>query len=148
MAKIITTWDKIKRGDIISFRYKNKEGRLLLRTVLVLEPKYQNKAVNPTSEYLVHGLQIEISGRKVMSDGTRLTRVEQILEEAGKVEIVDKNKRVFKVRINENTLVVYKKLRMLLKRYAIYRTYNWSQARKSQVFLEDLYLPQSFINSL
>ena len=50
MAKLLYTWAKVQRGDIISFIYQNKEGRRLRRTILVLEPELKN---------LVHGIQLD-----------------------------------------------------------------------------------------
>ena len=38
-------WQKLERGDIISFRYKSKQGGTSTkRLFLVLEPKLKNKA--------------------------------------------------------------------------------------------------------
>ena len=57
MAKLPYNWNKVSPGDIISFIYENKEGRKLRRTILVLDPKLRNRAKNPSSQYLVHGIQ-------------------------------------------------------------------------------------------
>ena len=56
MAKLLYTWAKVQRGDIISFIYQNKEGRRLRRTILVLEPELEG---------LVHGIQLEISNMPI-----------------------------------------------------------------------------------
>ncbi len=50
MAKIFYNWGRVKRGDIVSFKYRSKDGRFLKRSVLVLEPKLQNEAKNPSSK--------------------------------------------------------------------------------------------------
>ena len=72
-----------QKYHFISFRYKNKEGRILRRTILVLEPKLRNKAKNPNSNYLIHGIQLEVSNQPVNSE------IKTILETAGKVGVVD-----------------------------------------------------------
>ena len=53
-------WAKVERGDIISFRYKSKQGSTSTkRLFLVLEPKLKNQAKKPTTPYLMHGYQLE-----------------------------------------------------------------------------------------
>ena len=103
MGKIAYNWTKVNRGDIISFRYRTKEGRILRRTILVLEPKLRNKAKNPTSKYLLHGIQLEISNQPVISN------IKTILESAGKVGVVDADKKIFNVELNRSTKNVYNK---------------------------------------
>lgn len=142
MAKLNYNWNKVDRGDIISFRYKNKEGRILRRTILVLEPKLRNKAKNPNSNYLIHGIQLEVSNQSVNSE------IKTILETAGKVGVVDADKKIYNVDLDKNTKTVYRKLKTLIKRYGVFRTYSYEKARKSQVFLEDLRLPQDFVKEL
>ena len=97
MAKINYNWNRVKRGDIISFRYKNSQGRILRRTVLVLEPKLRNRAKKKTSDNLIHGIQLEVSNRP--------TNIEllKILNSAGKVELVDKDKNIFRVDLEGQT---------------------------------------------
>jgi len=142
MGKIAYNWNKVNRGDIISFRYRTKEGRILRRTILVLEPKLRNKAKNPTSNYLLHGIQLEISNQPVISD------IKTILESAGEVGVVDADKKIFNVELNRSTKNVYKKVKNLINKNGMFRTYNYDKARKSQVFLEDLRLPEDFVKEL
>ena len=133
MAKLLYTWTKVQRGDIISFIYQNKEGRRLRRTILVLEPKLKN---------LVHGIQLEVSNIPTNPE------IKKILESAGKTEIVDEDKKIYRVELDEKTQNVYKKLKTLIKRHGIYRTYSYDKARKSSVLLEDLKLPTQFLKEL
>ena len=133
MAKLLYTWTKVQRGDIISFIYQNKEGRRLRRTILVLEPKLKN---------LVHGIQLEISNIPTNPE------IKKILESAGKTEIVDEDKKIYRVELDGKTQNVYKKLKTLIKRHGIYRTYSYDKARKSSVLLEDLKLPARFLKEL
>ena len=133
MAKLPYTWTKVQRGDIISFIYQNKEGRRLRRTILVLEPKLKG---------LVHGIQLEISNIPTNPE------IKKILESAGKTEIVDEDKKIYRVELDGKTQNVYKKLKTLIKRHGIYRTYSYDKARKSSVLLEDLKLPTRFLKEL
>ena len=142
MAKLQYSWNKVSRGDIISFIYQNKEGRRLRRTVLVLEPKLINRAKNKGSAFLLHGIQLEVSNKSTN------TEIKKILESAGTPEIVDEEKKIYRVELKGNTKVIYKKLKVLIKRHGIYRTYNYNKAKKSSVFLEDLRLPAQFLKGL
>ena len=67
MAKLPYSWNKVSPGDIISFIYENREGRKLRRTILVLDPKLRNKAKNPGRQYLVHGIQLEVSNQPTLT---------------------------------------------------------------------------------
>ena len=144
MAKIGYSWSKVERGDIISFRYKNKEGRTLRRTILVLEPKLSNTAKNPSSKFLMHGIQLEVSNKTINAPNV----IQNILESAGDVDVVDIDKEVYRVDLTEPTKIIYSKLKTLVKQHGIYRTYNYDKATKSQVFLEDLKLQKTFVEEL
>ena len=133
MAKLQYSWNKVSRGDIISFIYQNKEGRRLRRTILVLEPELKG---------LMHGIQLEISNKPTN------TEIKKILESAGTPEIVDEEKKIYRVELKEKTQTIYKKLKVLIKRHGIYRTFSYGKARKSTVFLEDLRLPAQFLKGL
>ena len=133
MAKLQYSWNEVSRGDIISFIYQNKEGRRLRRTILVLEPELKG---------LMHGIQLEISNKPTN------TEIKKILESAGTPEIVDEEKKIYRVELKDKTQVIYKKLKVLVKRHGIYRTFSYDKARKSTVFLEDLRLPAQFLKEL
>lgn len=144
MGKLTYSWSRVKRGDIISFRYPNKEGRILRRSILVLEPKLTNEAKNPSSKFLIHGIQLEVSNQAINAPNV----MQNILETAGFVEVVDEDKQVYRVDIEEKTQKVYTSLKSLIKQHGIYRTYNYDKASKSQVFLEDLRLPPAYVRDL
>ena len=42
----------------------------------------------------------------------------------------------------------YKKMKNLINKYGIYRSYNYDKAKKSSVTLEDLRLPTQFVEKL
>jgi len=133
MAKLPYTWAKVEPGDIVSFVYESKEGSRLRRTILVLDPKRKG---------LLHGIQLEISNVPTNPE------IKKILQSAGLTEVVDKDKKIYRVTLEGTAKQTYKKLKTLIKKHGIYRTYNFDKARKSQVFLEDLKLPPSFVKEI
>ena len=141
-ARESTSLDVVDFGDIIEFKYRNTKGSILRRTILVLEPKLANKAKNKSSDYLLHGIQLEVSN---VSTNTKL---QKILEAAGDVKVVDEKKKIYRVDIDKSTKQIYSELKSVIKQNGIYRTYNYDKAKKSQVFLEDLRLPPSFVKEL
>ena len=133
MAKLRYSWSKVSPGDIISFVYENKKGRRLRRTILVLDPKHKN---------LMHGIQLEVSNIPTNPE------IKKILESAGTTEIVDEDKKIYRVTLVGTAKQTYNKLKSLIKRQGIYRTYSYDKARKSSVMLEDLKLPTQFVQEL
>ena len=133
MAKLPYSWTRVSAGDIISFVYENKEGRKLRRTILVLEPKRKN---------LIHGIQLEISNQPTN------TQIKKILETAGTTQIVDETKKIYRVELDSNAKQTYNKMKTLIKRHGMYRTFSYDKARKSSVTLEDLRLPTQFVQEL
>ena len=133
MAKLPYSWTRVSAGDIISFVYENKEGRKLRRTILVLEPKRKN---------LIHGIQLEISNQPTN------TQIKKILETAGTTQIVDETKKIYRVELDSNAKQTYNKMKTLIKRHGIYRTFSYDKAKKSSVTLEDLRLPTQFVQEL
>ena len=133
MAKLPYSWNKVSAGDIISFAYKSSDGKRLRRTILVLEPKRKN---------LVHGIQLEVSNKPTN------TEIKKILESAGTTQIVDGDKKIYRVILDGNAKQTYAKMKTLIKRHGIYRTYSYDKAKKSSVFLEDLRLPTQFVKEL
>ena len=131
--KIPYNWSKVDRGDIISFQYRGTNKRLLRRTVLVLEKKLDG---------LLHGILLEMSNKIINN------RVNEILELAGETKVVDSKKKVYRVELSGKTKDVYKKLKEVIKKYGIYRTFKYEKAVRSQVFLEDLRLPIAFVEEL
>ena len=142
--KIAYAWSKVKRGDIISFVYKNKEGRRLRRTILVLEPKLLNKSKNAKSKFLLHGIQLEVSNVSVLSSRV----LAEILTDSGDVESVDKDKDIYRVKLKDNTEEIYKRLKSFIKKFGIYRSFDYEKANRGTVFLEDLRLPEKYKEKL
>jgi short-subunit dehydrogenase involved in D-alanine esterification of teichoic acids len=108
----------------------------------VLDPKLRNRAKNPSSQYLVHGIQLEVSNQPT------LTQIKTLLEQAGTTEIVDEQKKIYRVNLHDDAKATYKKMKAIINKYGIYRSYNYDKARKSPVTLEDLRLPTQFLQEL
>ena len=143
MGKLAYSWPQVQSGDIISFVYLNKEKRRLRRTVLVIEPKLRNDAKNKSSQFLLHGIQLEISNLPTNPE------IKKILETAGNVEIVDEQKKIYRVDFEEaSARRIYRRLKVLIKRHGVYRTYNYDKVKKQAVMLEDLKLPPTFIKEI
>jgi hypothetical protein len=142
MAKLPYSWNKVSAGDIVSFVYESRDGKKLRRTILVIDPKLKNRAKNKSSQYLVHGIQLEVSNKPTN------TEIKKILESAGTPEIVDEDKKIYRVQLDGNAKQTYTKMKTLIKRHGIYRTYSYDKARKSSVTLEDLRLPTQFVQEL
>ena len=145
MPKQIYTWNKVKTGDIISFRYKGKKRTGLLTTILVLNPKFPHIRKDNTKTFHLIGLKLESVGvRPLIDDKTALVR---LLESMGTIEVVDAKDQMYRVEITDTGYLgtkeaLYKKLKRSIDKYNIYRTYDYMETRKSQVFLEPITLPQ------
>ena len=133
MAKAPYVCNKVYTGDIISFMYKTKKGENLSRTVLVLEPNINN---------LIHGLQLEISNVPTNIE------IPRILKLAGKTEIVDESKEIYRVDIEMNTASLYTKMKNIINKHKLYRTYSLAKAKSSLVYLDDLKLPIDFVRGI
>ena len=160
MPKKIHTWNKVKPGDIISFRYKGKKSTGILTTILVLNPKIQlHKEHGKTDFYLV-GLKLESRGSTptIVSKPKLVT----LLEEIGEIDIIESTgiDTLFNVIINPADLAagrigkkgvkktVYKRIKALIQNYSVYRTYDYVKASKSAVFLEPVVLPKELVEFL
>ena len=62
--------------------------------------------------------------------------------------MVDEDKKIYRVILDGTSKQIYRRLKTLIKKHGIYRTYNYDKARKSMVMLEDLRLPNQFLKEL
>ena len=152
MPKQIYTWSKVTAGDIISFRYKGKKAQTgKLTTLLVMNPKFPIVRKDNTKGFHLIGLKLEERG--TIPTIRNKTRLVELLEKLGGVSVVDANDQIYRV-IFENTGTrgvrkqFYTKVKNLIEQYGVYRTYDYEEARKSQVFLEPIVLPKDFREEL
>ena len=90
----------------------------------------------------MHGIQLEVSNKPT------LMQMKTLLEQAGTTEIVDEKKSIYRVQLDGTARQIYKKMKVIINKYGIYRSYNYDKARKSSVTLEDLRLPTQFVQEL
>ena len=77
----------------------------------------------------------------------------QLLERVGDIQVVSGDDQIYRIVI-ENLgnrgvrQATYKKLKQSIERYSVYRTYDYMEAKRSQVFLEPIVLPKDFREAL
>ena len=147
MSKQIYNWRKVVAGDIISFRYKGKKSTSAqLQTVLVFNPQLPVTRKDGTKTFHLVGLKLETRGN--IPTITNKPLLVELLETVGDLSVIDEDSGIYRVLITEIGSrgvrpSVYKRIQRDLKKFAIYRTYDYVQARKSQVFLEPIVLPKN-----
>ena len=153
MARIGTSWSKIQPGDIITFNYKGKTtGKQRLQTILVLNPKWYI-VVEGQRVFQMIGLKLAEQRVRTIKEASKV--VTDIFNKLGTLEAIDEKKDIYRVRMKTQDQfwagakkTVYKRIRYLLNKEPIYRTYDWEQARKSGVFYESLPLPPALKNRI
>ena len=151
MPKQIYTWGKVEAGDIISFRYKGKKPSGALTTVLVFNPKLPYTKKDGTKTFHLVGLKLEDRGTvPIIRNKPMLV---QLLERVGNIEVVSGDDEIYRVEIKGVGFrgvrkATYDKLKQYIERYSVYRTYDYVEARKSQVFLEPISFPKEFREAL
>ena len=136
-------WAKVERGDIISFRYKSKQGGTSTkRLFLVLEPKLKNQAKNPTTTYLMHGYQLEDRNFPLVRGNALI----ELFKKVGIPVLIEEG--VEKLIIEGRSQQVYSRTRQIIQRYGIYRTFDYMKVRGNQVFQEPPKVSASIMNRL
>ena len=146
MPKQIYTWSKVRAGDIVSFRYKGKGTVGYLNTVLVLNPRMPYIRKDKTKTFHLIGLKLESRGN--IPTIRNKPKLVELLERIGTVQIISED-GIYRVEITGVgprgvRKATYNKLKQYIGRYSVYRTYDYKEARKSQVFLEPIVLPKEF----
>ena len=156
MPKVGTNWQKIDAGDIISFRYesaidKSKQARTT--SILVLNPYYPKKLKDGSTGYYVNGLKLEQSNITVF---TNKEEAWQLLSRIGWVTFRSEENEIYRVQVDPKFLggfgareKLYNELKMTpIGKKAQFRSYLYSQARKSSVYYEPIKLPKDKIQML
>ncbi len=152
MSKQIYNWRKVVAGDIISFRYKSKKSISgVLQTVLVFNPRLPVTRKDGTKTFHLVGLKLESRGN--IPTITNKPLLVELLETVGDLSVIDEDSGIYRVLIREIGSrgvrpTVYKRIQRDLKKFTIYRTYDYIKARKSQVFLEPIVLPKNVREAL
>jgi len=151
MPKKQYNWSKVTAGDIISFRYKGKEPVSTLHTLLVLNPKMPYTRKGGIKTFHLIGLKLEDRG--TISTIKNKPMLVQLLDRIGDVQVVSKDDKIYRVEVASTgprgaTKRIYNSIKSKLKRFAIYRTYDYKEAKKSGVFLEPIKLPKPLVEVL
>jgi hypothetical protein len=146
VSGLVTSWNRISAGDVISFQYKSKgSSKKRLHTVLVLNPKFY---ITVEGERVIQMIGLKLAEQRIRTIKEASKVVKQLLSGVGEIKVVDKDKDIYRVEMKKSDIFwmgakynVYKRLRPLLKKEPVYRTYNWEEAKKSSVQLAPLPLP-------
>ncbi len=148
-TKQVYTWAKVKAGDIISFRYKGKNAATgTLTTILVMNPRIPYMRKDNVKTFHLVGLKLEKFG--IIPTVRNKPKLVELLERIGDVEVVDLDNQIYRVELIPKPgprgvrRAVYNKLKQHIARHAVYRTYDYMEARKSAVFLEPISFPREF----
>ena len=138
-------WNKVKPGDIISFRYKSKStGRTLVNSILVLNPKLPVQRKDGSSTFHLIGVKLEESNKINLKLDQRQIRT---LETIGEFKSIDSKNKLYELVIKPNFLIndkkgikkqAYDKIARSLDIAGQYRTYDWRKATRVAVFLEPI----------
>jgi len=138
-------WNKVRPGDIISFRYKSKStGKTKVQSILVLNPKLNVTLKDGTPTKHLIGIKLEESNKIQL----RLTaRQTTLLEKIGNFKKIDEKNNLYKLEIDGRFIIndirgvkqhAYDLISKSLGIQGQYRTYDYMTAKKSAVYLEPI----------
>ena len=139
-------WENVEAGDIISFKYKSKNvRRTKSQTILVLNPFFRRRTKTGRG-YALIGIKLEEANRNQL----QITKKQlTIFEQIGTFIPVDEANNLFRLNIkpqfivNDMRGVKPRAFDLLSKGLSIagqYRTYDYTKARRSSVYLEPIRL--------
>ena len=125
-----TTWQLVESGQIVSFRYKSRNGRSVNRTVLCLDPEFDYKKIstNRVVKFFI-GLELNASDKPALPVG----RVKELFKILG---TPDESPTQTTTQEMEK---IYLTIKEFLKKNPIFKTYLLRKCKKNRVFLEDKY---------
>tara|TARA_R110000796_G_scaffold10874_3_gene36422 strand:+ start:16 stop:480 length:465 start_codon:yes stop_codon:yes gene_type:complete len=151
MPKQVYTWGKVTAGDIISFRYKGKKPTSTLTTLLVLNPRIPYTRKDKTKTFHLVGLKLEDKGTIPTIKAKPM--LVQLLERVGGIQVISGEDKIYRIGIQGTgprgvRRATYNKIKQYVNKHAVYRTYDYKEAKKSGVFLEPIKLPKSLVEVL
>ena len=125
-----TTWQLVESGQIVSFRYKSRNGRSVNRTVLCLDPEFDYKKIstNRVVKFFI-GLELNASDRPALPVG----RVRELFKILGTPDETPSQTNTQEME------KIYLTIKEFLKKNPIFKTYLLRKCKKNRVFLEDKY---------
>ena len=151
MPKQIYSWGKVTAGDIISFRYKGKKPTSTLTTLLVLNPRIPYTRKDKTKTFHLVGLKLESLGNVPTIKAKPI--LVQLLERVGDIQVISGEDEIYRIEISGIgprglNKAAYNKIKKYINKHAVYRTYDYKEAKKAGVFLEPIKLPKSLVEVL
>ena len=138
-------WNRVKPGDIISFRYKSEStGRTLVNSILVLNPKLPVQRKDGSSTFHLIGIKLEESNKISLRLSQRQVN---ILESIGEFKPIDLKNKLYELVIKPNFIIndkkgikkqAYDKISRSLDIAGQYRTYDCKKATRAAVYLEPI----------
>jgi hypothetical protein len=139
------SWGRVKPGDIISFRYKSQSGKTpRTQSILVLNPRLNVTLKDgKTTKHLI-GIKLEESNKITLRLNKRQV---DILEQVGDFINIDKKNNLFKLEVKSQFITndikgvkpsAYEKISKSLGLQGQYRTYDYTIAKTSAVYLEPI----------
>mgnify|MGYP001457443622 FL=1 len=136
-------WNKVKPGDIISFKYKSIRTReAKMHTIIVLNPRL----FVPLKEGGQTRQLIGIKLKEYQKIKLRLNAMKiKLFGRIGEWEEIDKENELYRLNIKPGLVLndikgtknqAWKRLSINDDIVSQYRTYDWKQARKGAVYLE------------
>ena len=142
MSKVVHSWARVERGDIISFRYKGSDGQSTKRTLIVLERRLKHPK---TKNFLLHGIQLEV--RNIPAIKSQPVLIE-LFEEVGQPVKVDIDKKIIRLLVTDQNPQIYTKIKDVIKRYGIYRTYIYERASRVAVYKEPVKIDPKVLDAI
>ena len=135
MPNLKWQWDKVRTGQMITFRYHNKT-----RTVFVLNPKLQLIKKDGSITELLHGIQFEEDKIKNL----KLYEIIKVINNSGILGrlVVENNIQYYGVQIKD-PIKAYEKLKLFLRDRGVYKTFTVKNIRRSKVFIDDYKFPRA-----
>ncbi len=138
MAIKNTAWSKVEAGQIVDFTYKSKnDTKGTKRTVIIVSSdyKYRKKSTGRIKRFVV-GLQIDRVGQRPIPKG----QLNEIFKKLGGMELEE---GAFSAdlpdNVNKNKIAtekLYTRLKALVKKYNMWRTYDRRECMKRRVYLQ------------
>ena len=143
-----TTWQDVKPGQIVKFRYKGRnETRRKNRTVLCINPEIFYKKKNGRQTKFFLGLQLDTSDTVAIKPGDFnkiILRLGGLLKDDGTVMVGVAGQDLTGDLGKAETEQIVLKLQKLMK---YYRSFNLRECKRSRVFVETSYekIPKNLI---
>ena len=151
LTKKAISWAMVQSGDLVEFRYKGQKpgAKSRLRTVLILNHRYMYKKKNGRTVRLVTGIQFKATPKPPRSTTMQVATTQKILKRLKtSLEVRDDN-RVSMSLTKEQADRDWSRIKNLVSRYSIYRTFSFKRASRNRVVVDQLFeWPKDLVKEL